>query len=179
MKSKQKKGNSVNPDVSLDLNKKGTHLLKSTFENYCNMPTDRIRLVLHPRMVAQEESCIDYLNQKIDEEEKVEIEKKKEVLERREKVLRVFRERRKSITDLEQRAGVVKIRKGFSNTPFKMTARMKALATPKRPRRWDAFNYSETSGMLIRDQQEALTKLQKASLSSGDFKSGNHYSNTQ
>ena len=137
--------------------------VKHSFDNYVGLPTEKIKLVVNENTIRKEELCVKHIEDKLQAEVSAEAVRKFVVRQRREQLHSLLKHRQKTTTELERRAGVIKLRRGSQSTQFSGSRRIEELATPKPFKVWDPLSYNETSGLLIRDQKDVVGKLRHSS----------------
>lgn len=100
------------------------------------------------------------MQRRIDEEDRCELESKERVQRRKRTMHRLTRNRHRLISQLENKSGIVKVREGFQDDKYSFSEKINELSTPKSQTRWEPLMYSETAGMLVRDQLDALKGIE-------------------
>jgi len=132
-----------------------------SFSRYNSLPKDKLKIVFDPRVVKKDQEAVKSINAKIQQEKNYEAMKYNWFKQNRQDILNSLSKTRQKNQELENKAGVHKVR--LQKNPLKpqVSPRLLELSSPKLPKTGTSEDYIDFKGLISTEFKEALSIIKK------------------
>ncbi|CAG9331685.1 unnamed protein product [Blepharisma stoltei] len=140
-------------------NSKVLHKNLQAFDQYNDLPSNKLKILLDPRIVKLDEKGVRSIQKKLEEEQKEEEKKENWIKENRYKTIATFLKKQQYSKDLQERSGLRYIRCGPEKCSPTITDRLAILSTPKSKKQIKPEDLLDARGLLTIDYEDAIREV--------------------